>query len=341
MKTVFSSKEIFHIYNSQSQQSGRTSSNNIFFDGTKVWSYGTHYLMGQLYGNAILINSRGYSVTTAKHTSFLRRATNDRLQFEVPFPGDPMRPENIEKLESDFLDAHNKLLTARYGIQYIFDTMIESVSYFNAYCTQFKIKNRIEIPQDFLDEMTALRDVKLAIEKQNDEKRIKKRNAVKNELKMAFEKKFDADKILQNDIKLVQDSKELTTIENDEWLAQWHRFKYNLPIDSDELDLLKDYLSENHLIQLDVKNECLTYSIGPCIIINDDGSVYDQESNKWIFKTDNYESIEQRDQAIEAWMDKNGYFPSVVKADRYNNYFYYSTQGKNKYNTYAYKPNNN
>ena len=82
MKTVFTNNEIFHVFNEQKQETGRTPNKNIFFENNKIYSYGYHYLLGEFIDeNTIVINNTGYSNTTSKHISMLSNATRDKKQF--------------------------------------------------------------------------------------------------------------------------------------------------------------------------------------------------------------------------------------------------------------------
>jgi hypothetical protein len=70
IKRVFTnSDQVLHIWANQSQDSARCG--NVFFEGTKAYSYGYHYELGRLVtynGTDIaLINESGYSITTSKH----------------------------------------------------------------------------------------------------------------------------------------------------------------------------------------------------------------------------------------------------------------------------------
>lgn len=85
MKTVFSnSNETIHVFAQQDQQEGKSRSRNVFFNGTRIYSYGYHYLLGEfLDKETILINDRGYSVTTSNHIFQLRHATSHKKRFYV------------------------------------------------------------------------------------------------------------------------------------------------------------------------------------------------------------------------------------------------------------------
>ena len=68
MKRVFNNADCVHTFAQRTQQTGRTSNGNIFFEGDKIYSYGYHYELGRfLDDETILINDEGYSVSTAKH----------------------------------------------------------------------------------------------------------------------------------------------------------------------------------------------------------------------------------------------------------------------------------
>lgn len=82
MKTVFDNYDCIHTFAQQSQNNGRTSTRNIFFEGTKIYSYGYHYLMGKFIDkDTILINDKGYSISTSKHIGILIGATRQYKQF--------------------------------------------------------------------------------------------------------------------------------------------------------------------------------------------------------------------------------------------------------------------
>ena len=82
MRTVFTNSEIMHVFNEQNQYEGRTSNNNVYFYDNKIYSYGSHYLLGEFIDdNTIVINDYGYNNITAKHIYLLTDATRDKKQF--------------------------------------------------------------------------------------------------------------------------------------------------------------------------------------------------------------------------------------------------------------------
>ena len=131
--------------------------------------------------------------------------------------------------------------------------------------------------------------------------------------------------------KALDESRDLTDVEYDEYVHRWIRYDFSQLIDvkNDLLQgLLKDYLNEHYFIDADFKNDAATTSEGPVIVINDDGDILDQDSGKWIIARPDYSTKEERNALIEAWMTKKGYFPSVVQYCKYGVLGYVSTQVK-------------
>lgn len=82
MKTVFTNSECIHTFAQRTQNNGRNSNNNIFFEGDRIYSYGYHYELGRfLDDKTILINDKGYSPTTGKHIGLLIGATSQYKQY--------------------------------------------------------------------------------------------------------------------------------------------------------------------------------------------------------------------------------------------------------------------
>ena len=83
MKKVFqNTSEVVHVFAQQTQSEGRNQSSSIYFRDNKIYSYGSHYLLGEFINNeTIIINDFGYSVTTSKHIKELTNATSQYNQF--------------------------------------------------------------------------------------------------------------------------------------------------------------------------------------------------------------------------------------------------------------------
>lgn len=84
MKTVFSNQELFHIYASGTQENGRSHNGNVFFSGSTLYSYGTHFPLAIRYKDKFLLNADSYSVTTSKHQSQTRYALRHCETVSLP-----------------------------------------------------------------------------------------------------------------------------------------------------------------------------------------------------------------------------------------------------------------
>jgi hypothetical protein len=90
MKTKFTSNSsLSHAWANQLQDHGRTE--NMFFEGPIIYSYGEHYEIAHFIINennekVCFVNSNGYSNTTAKQTTHVFNAIPDGIKvFKVPF----------------------------------------------------------------------------------------------------------------------------------------------------------------------------------------------------------------------------------------------------------------
>lgn len=91
MKTVFNSNvDLANTFAAQNQIFGRSKS--MFFEHETAYSYGKHYIAATFItadnGERVcFVNSRYYSITTAKHTNELWNAIPDGIKvFRVPMP---------------------------------------------------------------------------------------------------------------------------------------------------------------------------------------------------------------------------------------------------------------
>lgn len=109
MKTVFrNSSEVIHIFAQRTQEQGRCS--NVFFDRNCIYSYGRYYLLGEFITNeagqeAIMINDRGCSKTTAEHISEIYAGTRQYKQFFTQSTEPRAVKEELELLASKFSKA--------------------------------------------------------------------------------------------------------------------------------------------------------------------------------------------------------------------------------------------
>lgn len=88
MKTVFTNSMTAHVWAAQSQESGRSNNGQFYFEGRRLFSYGSHYCAAYALPRrngsiAYLVNADSYSITTARHISEANYAIPGRA-FYVP-----------------------------------------------------------------------------------------------------------------------------------------------------------------------------------------------------------------------------------------------------------------
>lgn len=117
-KRIFSTiSEVTHVWAQQSQPDGQ--SGNVYFSGTKLYSYGSHFVSAEFHKRThgigkgapvVLINSRRYSRSTGGHLNEASSAVSHLLNFEVPVPTDPKDERNFLHLENKAVSAMENLL---------------------------------------------------------------------------------------------------------------------------------------------------------------------------------------------------------------------------------------
>ena len=71
-----SNKETVKTYLEQEKTHGNSA--NVFFEYSRIYSYGYHYILGKFIDDDLLIiNDTGYSATTSKHIHLLRNTANE------------------------------------------------------------------------------------------------------------------------------------------------------------------------------------------------------------------------------------------------------------------------
>jgi glutamate synthase domain-containing protein 2 len=181
MKTVFSNRELTHVYAQQYQHYGRSS--NMFFEGAKIYSYGYHYLIAKFIDNeTILINDTGYSNTTSKHISLVTSATSHKRQFF--------------KTKTDLTQVHytiksylQKIPKARENKEYYLNEIFDLFKSLNEYLEYTKTKTKVSKLKEY-------KEIKKIVQRLETEKEtILKEVAELNKRKAQREKEKQKEKI--------------------------------------------------------------------------------------------------------------------------------------------------
>jgi len=138
---------------------------------------------------------------------------------------------------------------------------------------------------------------------------------------------FEKSKDLAKDLKSLEESQNWQFNECGD-LDRWARMTFDLKIfDLDDAwGSLSRYLSDQG-IYLDKEHDILLTSGGAHLILNEDNDVYDQDSGKFIVSKQDWQDNDGRQDEnklhdlLEAWREKNGYFPALFRADHYGNVY--------------------
>jgi hypothetical protein len=147
MKKVFqNTSEVVHIFAQQTQSEGRNQSGSIYFEDNRIYSYGSHYLLGEFINDeTIIINDFGYSVTTSKHISELKNATRQYNRFYTS-------SIDIKHIQTEINYNIKKLSKANKPEIYISNiTKLENnLSKWVEYCKENKIKKEHFLKYNFV-----------------------------------------------------------------------------------------------------------------------------------------------------------------------------------------------
>jgi len=167
--------------------------------------------------------------------------------------------------------------------------------------------------------------------------------AIKLKLQKEYNKYFDSNQELQ---KVLANAESATEYQLDEMgeIESW--FRANILEDfSDCREYFENYLSETNCMRVDWVNSCLLNSQGDSLIIQDDcrhrrdngvwfghKQVISQSDywseEEYLNNTSGEIDTEKRNQLIEQYMEKTGYFLGVFRVDRNGNVFLVNTQKK-------------
>jgi hypothetical protein len=177
----------------------------MFFQGTRIYSYGTHYCIAELHSangqRVALVNSNGYSISTAKHTNYTRRALTHLTQFVVPNVSNPQDAENITHLANKVADSITDILRARNVNEWMLNRVNGSIRDFNLYCETFAIQDNITLDAETLADIDAIYREKLEQTNKRDAEKRAKRALERQKEEQEFKESVKAWKLFQGNLK--------------------------------------------------------------------------------------------------------------------------------------------
>jgi hypothetical protein len=127
MKKVHTPDNVAHLWANQHQEEARTQTSNLYFYGTEIYSYGSHFCIAKHVQNGVvLFTERDYSNTTSKHKSIVRYACSHK---EIVYCYNPIgsHEQNFQAWRQECEGHIEKLAKARKPEKYIQE--LEGVKY--------------------------------------------------------------------------------------------------------------------------------------------------------------------------------------------------------------------
>jgi hypothetical protein len=154
---------------------------------------------------------------------------------------------------------------------------------------------------------------------------------IESELQTAWNKVFDKSKAILDAMAKLQSSTDFTYDGGE--IASYIRF-CDLSDFQECRQYFETYMRDTHFVTVEWENECLLYGQGESITIQDDTR---HDNGVWLnskciineseYKSDGEVNETKRNALIEAYMDRNGYFPGVFRTDSHGNVFSINTLG--------------
>lgn len=184
MKTVFTNSEIVHEFNLQEQSFGRTSNSSMYFEYKKIYSYGSHYLLGEFIDdNTIMINDTGYSKTTSNHISLLMSATRDKRQFFITETKRDLVLNGLKNLLNKLTRTRLKADYYKSTIDRLFKTYFEYIDFTRTRTKAKKSKEHREILKLYTEFYSNSGDLLQVIKEQQKKEKEKNQKEVQKKLK--------------------------------------------------------------------------------------------------------------------------------------------------------------
>jgi hypothetical protein len=156
------------------------------------------------------------------------------------------------------------------------------------------------------------------------------KNEIETELQLAWNEVFDDLSSIKDIVSKLESSNEYSLNGYGE-INQWVSF-YGIGDFKDCMSYFENYMMDNHFVNVDWENDVLSSSQGESLIIQDDTK---RDNGVWLngklvicgneYKDDGEVNETVRNELIEQYMEKTGYYPGVFRVDSHGNVFPVST----------------
>ena len=146
-------EDVAHVWAHQTQDSARNKCGNLYFQGTTIFSYGSHFPIARHVEHkgkkCILFTTRDYSSMTAKHKSQVRRAIpSDVLVFHVSRPDSQPGRDTLKEYVGRIADLSREIATGRTGWRQAQrrDSLVHLVDEANEFSAFFGLRKKFTAP---------------------------------------------------------------------------------------------------------------------------------------------------------------------------------------------------
>lgn len=208
MKKVVSPSEVAHLWAHKTQTEATNQNRSFYFRDDQIYSYGSHFVIAcHGHDNKVLLTTRGYSNTTAKHISVTRSAVSHKDIIFCPYPSNVWGRSNILHWKEEAEQIAQNLTNARKPEKYLSQLA--------------HLRNQVQIYSDYFNEPIPL-DLNAILSIGDKEEYLDYRRKAL-EFAQAEEKRIQAEKVKAH-------KKEL---------LKWRKFEtsrmYGRPLDCDYL----------------------------------------------------------------------------------------------------------
>lgn len=155
VRHVVDPRQVVHLWANKAQTNARNSTNNIFFEGDSIYSYGRHFEIARHVTHkgksCVFFTTRGYSVTTAKHISFTRQACRHLTVFTFGTRFDAAPKDIFEYYRGAYQGSIELAVKSRKGSQKRANAFAEAaraVEEGNAFAAFFGLRTRLKLKSE-------------------------------------------------------------------------------------------------------------------------------------------------------------------------------------------------
>ena len=190
-RTVHPADMVAHLWAHKSQDFARNPGHNFYFHGDTIYSYGSHFPVARHVdnkcGQAVLLTTRTYSVTTAGHISMVAGACRHLTVFHVADVNSTEPRKQFAEYRAQYMALVGKYAKARQRKPEHLAELRGVVEEANRYAAFFGLRARLTLP----DDLTGMIAECQAIEKRDRERKQREERKREREAQERLQKWVD------------------------------------------------------------------------------------------------------------------------------------------------------